>query len=115
LASSSVWTPSIIAQNLKILKSYFFEFEEKTYPMVQVRYTTQIPVLTDFRLMNVNITYSPEMFGNVKARHPLHTRVNCSLELATDLQVGLKGGQKTASIDKKEQQTPLRDAIPAWY
>jgi hypothetical protein len=121
LASSAIWTPTKISQQIRNLKSYFFDFKEETYPLVIVQYTQVIPVHTHFRLMTFADTYSPEIFGFGDNAHPLHTKISCGLELATNIQIGLKGGstknvgQETADMKGKEQQTPLTFAVPAWY
>ena len=117
LASSEIWTPERIGRELRLLKSYFYEFEDLTYPTVDIIYTQVIPVVTSFRFMNLSVTYSPELFGSGNDIHPLHSKVNTTLELATNIQVGLKGGQEQETVNAKgkQQQKDAKPAIVPWY
>ncbi len=110
LASSSIWNPDKISANLRALKSYYYEFQEDKYPLVRLKYSAVVPIMTDFRLMNVNATYSKEIFGLGVSSHPLHTQVVCALELSTNLQ----GGGSHAP-DPKQTQYPLIKVEPLWY
>jgi len=86
LASDPKFTSKKISNELRKLKSYFFEFGKERfnmiYPKIDVKYTEVIPVITPFRLRDLSITYSEELINN-NGWHPLHTKVSTDLELVT--------------------------------
>ena len=86
LASDPKFTSKKISNELRKLKSYFFEFGKERfnmiYPKIDVKYTEVIPVITPFRLRDLSITYSEELINN-NGWHPLHTKVSPDLELVT--------------------------------
>jgi hypothetical protein len=114
VATDKKFTPAFIAEQLRVLKEYFFIFEGiKAYPVVKVQYGQIIPDLMNFRLRDVNISYSREIMNDGT---PLHSKVNVTLELATKLnvadedQAGLSDRAK-AKIDQK----PLTPVKKTWY
>lgn len=96
VATDRTFTGSRIASILRDLKSYFFEFKKTTYPIVEVKYMEVIPIITKFRLRDVNITYSPEIVDN-GGQHPLHTKVSTKLQLATS--VGSEAEQEAKLVN----------------
>jgi hypothetical protein len=107
LATDDKWTCTKIAENLKKLKSYFFEFVPGVYPVAKVTYTRVIPVETCFRLLDVNVQYSHEIVNN-NGLHPLHSKVNVSLQLATNV-------NEPFQKDGKVEVPPLGPATFDWY
>lgn len=106
VATDKQWDGTKIAGILRDLKSYFFEFKQTTYPIIELKYMQIIPTVTKFRLRNADITYSPEI---VDGFFPLHTKVSTKLQLATS--VGSKSEQEA-----KMKNNALLPNIPAeWY
>jgi len=104
---SREWGPTDIAFELINLKKYFYDFNDEFYPLVHIRYTEVISITTDFRLMALNIIYSPEIVsGDASAgsngTFPLHTKVSCQLMLAFNL-------------GELQMQKPLRGITTLWY
>lgn len=108
VATDKQWTATKIAGIVRDLKSYFFEFKQTTYPIVELKYMEVIPTVTKFRLRNADITYSPEIVDN-GGIYPLHTKVATKLQLATS--VGSKDEQQA-----KMKNNALLPPTPAeWY
>jgi len=109
ICTDNTWNPTKISETLRLLKAYFFEFNGFFYPLLLIKYTEVIPIPTHFRLMNTQIDYSPEIATSGGSSHPLYTKVNIGLEIATTLNTGMDD-----SGDKLKQE-PLRACDPRWY
>ena len=107
---SNQWNGKTISENLRNLKSYNFKFKPDFYPLVRVKYMHVLPEITDFRMEDVNITYSPELVFSGGDFYPLHTKVIVNLSLATSVNVkDLDAEQKKMAVQ------PLQPVIPEWY
>ena len=117
VATDNSWTGSRIADNLRNLKSYFFNFVETKYPLVRLKYTYIIPITTDFRMINLNITYGPELIKSGDDYYPLYSKVSIDLELATSLSTGASASGATAegAFDPKMLTKPLQTVNAQWY
>jgi len=118
IATDKKWTGAKIAEELRNLKTYFFGFDDKEYPVVKVKYTHVIPVAIDFRLRDINIQYGPELVLQGGIAYPLYTKVNVTLEVATDL--GSPKGiateaAATALAEEKMKVRPLKAPDVKWY
>lgn len=116
IATDNTWDAKNIANNLRNLKSYFYEFgfmagKARVYPLVYVRYMQIIPVITDFRMRDLNITYSEEIVEN-NGLHPLHTKVSVELEVATNLSAM---GKDEVTGEPKIIAGALLSIKPEWY
>jgi hypothetical protein len=113
LASDPKWTVTEINTQLRNLRSYFFEFSRKTYPVAAVKCGGVIPIATKFRIMDVNVAYSDELIDN-GGIGPLHYKVTTTLELATNLS---KLGTPTDAEKEQEKLNvqPLGKAQFDWY
>jgi len=123
IATDSFFTPKNISYYLRTLKQYFFKFERGVYPIVMFRYGYQVPMETFFRLRDLNITHGPEYIigdninGADKIPYPLYTKVNVTLELATNGEAGetaVNSATKGSDVEKIKQP-PLRKVPPEWY
>jgi hypothetical protein len=107
-ATDKNFTGKKIASILRTLKSYFFTFKFIRYPLVKFKYMYVLPVLTDFRMMSCNITYSPEKVNSGGGYYPIWSKVGIELELATTLSNPQKPPAKNVAPGLK----PVR---PDWY
>lgn len=110
IATDSKWNADAISLQLKLLKGYFFKFNENQYPVCIIKYGKVIPQPIKFRLMDVQITYSEEWIksgGENGGYYPLHTKVAVSLEMATRINSEDEGA--------KVNQEPLENANFEWY
>lgn len=96
-----------IAEILRGLKAYFFKFEIEQYPLVKVKCGSSIPELTDFRLMNLQITHGQELVVSGEGFYPVHTKVAVTLELADT--VSDESGVPKIDVDN------LQSVNPRWY
>ncbi len=108
LATDGVWDCARVGNTLRKLKSYFFEFKQKPYPVAIIKYTHVIPENINFRIADVNISYSNEIVEN-NGFHPLHTKVVVSLEMATTINYPGTGKPGKLKIE------PLKPAVFNWY
>ena len=113
IASDPKWTVPLINTMLRNLRSYFFEFVKGVYPVAAVKCGGAIPVVTLFRIMDVNITYSDELINN-GGIGPLHYKVTVSLELATKLSTE-SGFEVAENQEDKLDIQPLGKAQFGWY
>ena len=117
VATDSKFTGSYIATELRKLKTYFFAFDENTYPVIEMKYTHIVPVITYFRLRDLNIQHSPELVKQGDTSYPLHTKVSCTLELATSARGPTSAkGKKSHKEQDKVDVPPINQAVkPEWY
>jgi hypothetical protein len=114
IATDNVFTPDTIWNILNRLKSYFYDFKRDVYPVVQIKYPVLIPIETNFRLRDINITHGDEIVGNDNGDPcPLHTKVSASLELATAGALG--GGSGGPPIYKVDVPPVNRPVDVRWY
>ncbi len=117
-SGSGDWVASKIGTILRSVKSYFFKFDREWYPVVTLKCGIVVPVETNFRVRDINVTYSPEQVSdpdNVNFFHPLYTKVSLTLELATTLNLqGDQSAEATAAVAKLNIQ-PLGAAVFEWY
>jgi hypothetical protein len=87
VATDHIFNGSKVASICRKLKSYFFKFPKawSYYPIVKIKYGEMIPDQITFRLMNVNMTHSPEMTDNGGIMYPIYTKVAISIEMVTDI------------------------------
>lgn len=114
IATDNVFTAPKINQQLKTLKSYFFKFTSKEYPVVKFKFSGIVPIETLFRLRDSNISHGVEYVKSDSMFFPLYTKVSANLELATACQ----GALTSAPIDPKVNITPVngKRAIPVeWF
>ncbi len=113
IATDNKFTPQAIATELRHLKSYHFEFEfpGQHMPVVMFKYTEVVPDGIKFRMMNVNISYGPEIVGQGGSFFPLYTKVSVSLEMATQLG-SLKPSRPPIQTFAKNLPTAPK---PEWY
>jgi hypothetical protein len=112
VASDSLWNCIRIPSMLRNLKSYFFTFKREIYPIVKIQFGNIIPIPMNFRIMDLDITYSEELISNPPGSpiHPLYTKVSVNLTLATRVQQGGGGNE----VDKVEVD-PLVPINTQWY
>lgn len=108
IATDSTFTGERIAKECRNLKSYFFEFKQDRYPVVEFVYTQILPDGPKYRLMNVDIAYGPELVKSGSEFYPLHTKVSIAIELATKINLG--------NQSPKVEEEPLPGQVnPKWY
>lgn len=107
VATDSQFNATYIAQQLRNLKAYYFAFGRNEYPIIEMQYQEVVPVQINFRLRDHSIQYSREIVEN-GGRHPLHTKVTATLEVATTVNI--------SEADKdKVKQKPLIRVNKMWY
>jgi hypothetical protein len=109
VCTDSKWNAKEIVTNCHNLKSYFFEYTDKLYPVAKITYGVLMKDMM-CRIMSVDITYSDEVVDNGGV-HPLHTKVSVSLEMAHDIGDPLKPGEGNAGLKDK----PLQRVKFDWY
>lgn len=110
IATGNVWTPKIIAIELRKIKTYFYKPEGYTKaPLVTYQHGEQLPIPTDFYMLNINITHGDNYVAPTGELFPLYTKVEMSLALATSQK--LAGGKG----ERKEDAQGLKDCPPAWF
>jgi len=95
IATDSIFTPAKINEQIKRLKSYFFEFKRGVMPVVNVTLTKAIEPKVPFRIHDVAITHGPEIIKNGEY-YPLYTKVAMAMSLATT--VSVSGGRSIGSF-----------------
>lgn len=110
IATDSVFTGKKIAENIRILKRYFFEFTREYYPVIWFKYSHIVPVETQFRLRDFASSFGPEIVKDGKDYYPLYAKVNVTLELATDNKV-----RDERELEAKVKEDPLRSVVLEWY
>jgi hypothetical protein len=76
-----------IASEIRKLKSYFYEFSKLNpldVPIATIKYMEIIPVLTNFIIKDLSITYGQEIIDNGNV-YPLYTKVAVTLALMTNM------------------------------
>jgi len=108
ISTDSTFTGKNIAENIRFLKRYFFEFKRDYYPLVWFKYGYAVPVETQFRLRDLATSFGPEIVKTGDDYYPLYAKVNVTLELATD---NKSRDENTAKV----KESPLRGVTPEWY
>jgi hypothetical protein len=109
IATDNVFTGKKIANILRTLKTYFFEFNRQPpkYPLVIVSFTEVLPEKVPCRMTSLNITYSDEKIKQGGKYYPLYIKVSIQLELVTTANIS---GEK-AKVD----MPGLKPMNPQWY
>lgn len=105
VATDNKFTPETISGELRKLKGYFFDFTEAKYPLVHVKFTEVLPVLTPFRMLDINIQHGPEMVGKGNKFYPLYSKCSVTLKMATNL---------ADSGEKPKEGAGLQSLNPLW-
>lgn len=109
LATDNTFTGPKIASILRDLKSYFMVFTRELAPIVIFNYTQASFASPQYRFLGVNITYGSEIVISGGEPYPLHSKVQASLNLATNNALGEQDA--LAKVD----QDPLMSVRPEWY
>lgn len=110
IATDNKFSGKIITGHLRNLKQYYFAFRAKgskqnaIHPVVQFKYGAVVPDLVNFRMMNLTITYGPELVVQGGDLFPLYSKAAIVLELAS-----------TLGPPDKLLVPDLRRVEPAWY
>ena len=108
IATGDGYDGPAIAEILRALKSYFFDFQIGDMPIVKFQYSGVVPDAIDFRLMQCQITHGPEMVGSGSSAYPLYTKVQISISMVTT-------GSAPDDPEPKNPQAPLQAVQPTWY
>lgn len=110
IATDTTFTGAKIAQIIRDLNAYFFEFRRGTYPLVQFSFGEVVPNGPNFRLMQADVSYGPEIAQNGGKAYYVYTKVSASLEMASNLKAPAGGtGQPKLTVQ------PVKSISPQWY
>jgi hypothetical protein len=87
IATDTIFTPKKVDEQIKRLKTYFFEFKKGIMPVINVTLTKAIAPKVPFRIHDVAITHGPEIIQNAGEYYPLYTKVALSMSLATTVAI----------------------------
>ena len=87
IATSNVFTPTFIAEQMRAVKEYFYAARvgKGPYPLVFLEAYEIVPSEAPFRLMDFSESFGETFVRSGGAIHPLYSKMSLGLELATNI------------------------------